>query len=204
MGYYIRVLGTDNKDVPASLLQEAIDAEKLQARVKLESGKDAAWDQVVVEHPDGQEITAIERNPVVKGELGEEELQELVEETGDAKPASAAQWLADYLPNVKVIYALQILHGGAEVGEGWRIIQIVQNALWNQVGGVLQADDEGFSNEEGYHILWQFSDHVKGPWNMALLDSDGTWVKFTMDLGDKKQRQAFMAGKVPPKAKIIS
>ena len=31
------------------------------------------------------------------------------------------------------------------------------------------ADHEGFSNEEGFHILWQFSNSVKGTWWMGVL-----------------------------------
>jgi hypothetical protein len=57
---------------------------------------------------------------------------------------------------------------------GWDAIHLVQSLLWSAADGILQADGEGFSNLDGYHILWQFSDSVKGPWNMAVLNDDGT------------------------------
>jgi hypothetical protein len=70
-------------------------------------------------------------------------------------------------------------------------------------GGILQADGEGFSNEDGYLILWQFADTVDGDWNMAVLDKDGSWIRFQMNLGDPEQRAAFLKGRVPEGAKIL-
>jgi hypothetical protein len=56
---------------------------------------------------------------------------------------------------------------------------------------------DGFTNEEGFHIVWQFSDTVSGAWNMAVLQ-DETWYHFLMDLGDLDHREAFQNGEVPP------
>jgi hypothetical protein len=56
---------------------------------------------------------------------------------------------------------------------------------------------EGFSNEKGHHVLWQFSEVVEGEWNVAVLDPDGKWVAFTMDLGNLEHRRAFLDGRVP-------
>ena len=61
----------------------------------------------------------------------------------------------------------------------------------------MQADGEGFTNEDGYHILWQFGEEVEGPLKMAVLGEDGRWTEFEMDLGDRRQRAAFLAGQVP-------
>jgi len=55
---------------------------------------------------------------------------------------------------------------------------------------------EGFTNEDGYQIVWQFSDSVSGPWNMGVLQ-DGIWHHFEMDLGDPDHRVAFLKGRVP-------
>jgi len=44
----------------------------------------------------GQEIAIIEKNPVVEGQLGADELQEFMEEVADCKPESAARWLVQY------------------------------------------------------------------------------------------------------------
>ena len=66
-----------------------------------------------------------------------------------------------------------------------------------KVGGIIQADNEGFSNEDGYHILWQFADDVSGNWNMAVKNFFGNWTNFTMNLGDQRQREEFWKGSVP-------
>jgi hypothetical protein len=72
----------------------------------------------------------------------------------------------------------------------------VRGAIQESAGGIVQADGEGFSNEEGFHVLWQFSDGVKGPWWMAVL-RDGEWITFQMQLGNRKHREAFLRGEIP-------
>ena len=72
----------------------------------------------------------------------------------------------------------------------------LRSHLWERGDAILQADNEGFTNEEGFHIVWQFSDSVSGPWNMGILQ-DGTWYHFKMDLGDPDHRAAFLNGEVP-------
>jgi hypothetical protein len=81
-------------------------------------------------------------------------------------------------------------------------LHALQGAIWTKVGGVLQADSEGFTNEDGYNILWQFSDGVKGKWNMAILE-DEKWIPFEMDLGNAEQRREFFDGRVPPGACLL-
>ncbi len=85
---------------------------------------------------------------------------------------------------------------GLLVNNGWDILGEVKSSIFAQVDGIIQADGEGFSDEDGYHILWQFSDSAKGPWWMGVL-KDGEWIHFQMDLGNMKQREAFLLGKVP-------
>ena len=197
MGYYIRVLAEKADSLPLSQLEAALRQEVRSVRLQLESGTPERWEQLVLAHDDGAEISLIERNPVLKGELGAEELQEFIDEVALEKPASAARWLQKYLPRVKVIYAFQIL-GGTEKDPGWAAVRAAYNCLWNGLGGIIQADGEGFSNREGFHILWQFSDHAKGPWKMAVLNWRGKWQRFQMELSDEEQRKAFLGGRIPP------
>jgi len=146
-------------------------------------------------HPDGTEIAAIERNPVTEGSLGSEELEEFNDELDDAKPESSAKWLRSYFPKVKCIYAFQHL-SGTEMENGFEILGAAKNVLWAAAPAIMQADYEGFSNEDGYHILWQFSDNVDGTWWMGLL-KNGSWIHFEMDLGSDGHRAAFLSGEVP-------
>jgi hypothetical protein len=64
--------------------------------------------------------------------------------------------------------------------------------------GILYAQEEGFSNQLGHHITWEFSDGVHGEWWMALYDAKSqTWTRFRMELSDPAHRSAFCAGRVP-------
>jgi hypothetical protein len=124
-----------------------------------------------------------------------------MDEVSDCKPESAATWLRQYLPRVQVIYAFQLL-SGTDVEDGWTPLHRLYNSVWEHAGGILQSDGEGFSNEDGHTILWQFSDDVAGKWNMGVL-KDGRWVNFQMDLGNKRHRKAFLNGQVPDGAKVF-
>jgi hypothetical protein len=173
------------------------------AHLDVSGASEADWTQLVLHQPDGEKIAVIERDEVTPGSLGEGEIHEFIESVADGKPASAARWLQRYLPRVKVVYAIQIL-SGADRGDGWEAVHSVQGELWGTLGGILQADLEGFTNDEGYHVLWEFNEEVEGPWSMAVLDENGRWIKFQMDLGDRSQRAAFLKGQVPLGAKMIA
>jgi hypothetical protein len=154
-----------------------------------------------LKHPSGEEIALIERNETRQG-LGADELAEFIEEVGQYKPVDAAHWLKTYLPKVEMIYAFQLLPG-TDVEDGWSRLHAVYSNIWNRAKGILQADGEGFSNEEGYTILWQFGANVSGRWNVAVLNGKETWTTFQMNLEDPIQREFFQRGEVPPNAVVV-
>lgn len=193
MGYYVRVLGLKTA-IPA--LNELRSCLPPGQGLRVESGEESDWSQLILAHKTGQEIAMVERNAVIPGELGEEELNEFIENVRGEKPESAAQWLLQYLPRVKVIYAFQLL-SGTEVNNGWDGLDALRRCIKKIVGGVLQADAEGFTNEDGYQILWQFDRDHDCLWNMAVLDTDGKWIAFEMSLGNPKHKEAFLNGRVP-------
>ena len=102
--------------------------------------------------------------------------------------------MGDYLGRARVIYTFRALPG-AEYGNGWELLSVVRDRLW-LLGAIGQSEGEGFSNESGYHILWQFPAGVSGPWWMGVL-REGRWVHFRMDLGEQAHREAFLSGEVP-------
>src|SRR6266481_388897 len=153
MPYRIRVLGVKDSVVPLEDLNAALQKKNIKAKLEIEESKDEKWTQLIAKHEDDMEIVQIERDSVNEGALAGEELNEYLDEMMDYEPHSAAVWLAEYLKKVKVIYAMQILDG-SEVSDGWSVIHCLQSAIWKHVGGILQADLEGFSNEDGFHILW--------------------------------------------------
>jgi hypothetical protein len=203
MGYYIRVFGKTNPVITVDKLIDTLKKENLKASIEVDDGTRDNWTQLLIKDKDGKDLCMIEKNEVVDGGLGQDEIDEFKEEIVDCKPTSAVKWLLDYFEKVNVIYAFQILSSVTN-DESWSIVGELKNKIWNETEGIIQADNEGFSNEEGYHILWQFSNSVSGPWYMAVRDdSSGDFVKFKMDLGNKKQRRAFFDGKIPEGAELV-
>jgi hypothetical protein len=200
MGYYIRVLGTTDRNIHIDDLINGLTQKGLTA--KFETAQDenpGDWTVVGVANSEGVDLIQIERNPVADGELGQEELEEFRQEIKGCKPASAAKWLDKYFDKVKVIYAFQLLDASMEE-KNFSILDSIKTTIWKFTCGILQADNEGFSNEAGYHILWQFADDVTGEWNMSVRNLFGNWTNFRMNLGDQKQRETFWNGKVPNNA----
>jgi hypothetical protein len=196
MGHYIRILSPLDDVPPFSALADALEDAAPAAKLTIEEGDVDDWNQLLLAQSDDTAMACIERNPVRQGELGAAEVAEFLESVADAKPASAARWLQEYLPGVRCIYAFQVLNG-TKSEEDWSALHTVRTAVQESVGGIMQADGEGFSNEEGCHILWQFHDDVKGPWWMAILQR-GEWITFEMELGNRQHREAFLRGEMPP------
>ncbi len=203
MGYYIRIFGKEDPDIDINALLKSLEEDGISIQLNLDPSENKKdWTTVEVANDLGDVFMTIERNPVVKGKLGFDELAEFREEIENYKPSSSAKWLKNYFEKVKVIYAFQFLDGALE-DRNFEALNSIKTYIWNKTGGILQADLEGFSNEDGYHILWQFSENVTGDWNMALLESKDKWTNFRMNLGDKVQRGEFFEGKVPKNAIII-
>lgn len=200
MGYYIRVLGIHDPDIHIDELIDSLKEEGLSAKFQFDpTERPQQWTMLDIENNDGKTLAQIERNPVVEGQLGKEELDEFKEMIEDCKPTSAVTWLTNYFEKVKVIYAFQILNAAFD-DNNFDVISSIKTKIWNKTAGILQADNEGFSNEDGFHILWQFAENVTGDWSCAVQNSAGQWKSFVMDLGSKTQRQEFMNGQVPTKS----
>ena len=195
MGYFTRVLSRDEEFPPLDELAQFIQAEQPQFKLTLESGTAEEWESLLLSGIDEVEVAVIERNPVFDGSVGQDEIADFVEEIQDCKPNSGVQWLQDYLASVRTVYAFQHLQG-SETVDGSNALHALRSKLWERGDAILQADNEGFTNEEGYHIVWQFSDSVSGAWNMGVIQ-DGVWRHFSMDLGDPDHRAAFLRGSVP-------
>ena len=191
----MRVLSKDEEFPSLEELAERIRGQHPDYRLTVEEGSEEEWESLLLASTDEVEVALLERLPVEDGSLGQDQVADLLEDLTDCRPESGAEWLREYLEEVKTIYAFQHLQG-SETVEGSNALHALRTALWERGDSILQADGEGFTNEEGYHIVWQFSDRAAGPWNMAVLE-DGVWQQFAMDLGDPEHREAFLRGEVP-------
>ena len=195
MAYYTRVLSRLEVLPPLDDLAEFIRSQHPDFKVTIEEGTEDEWETLLLSGMDEVEVALIERNPVYDGSVGQDEIADFLEDLRDCKPETGVEWVEEFLAEVKTIYAIQHLQG-AETVEGSNALHALRSFLWERGEAILQADGEGFTNEEGYHIVWQFSDSVSGPWNMGVYKDD-LWHHFTMDLGDPDHRAAFLNGDVP-------
>lgn len=191
MPYSTRVLSKDSDFPPFDELAQWVRTEHSDYALTLEDGDEEEWATLLLSGNDSVEVALLERTPVVDSD----ELSEFTEDLDDCKPETGVAWLKDYLAEVRTVFAFQHLQG-AETEDGSNVLHALRAHLWERGDAILQADLEGFTNEDGYHVVWQFSDSVSGPWNMAVLQDD-TWYHFTMDLGDPDHRAAFLSGEVP-------
>jgi hypothetical protein len=195
VGYFTRVLSKDEEFPSIEELADLFQGQHPEYRLVVEEGTEEGWETLLLAGIDEVEVALIERKPVLDGSVGQDEIADFIEDLRDCRPKSGVQWLENYLAAVKTVYAFQHLQG-ADTVEGGNALHALRSALWERGDAIIQADGEGFTNEEGFHIVWQFSDSVSGPWNMGVLQ-DGVWQHFTMDLGDPDHRAAFMKGAVP-------
>ena len=201
MGYYTRVL-SKYEDFPSfEELTQVVQGDHPSFKLSIEEGTEDAWESLLLSGDGEVEVAVLERFTVSDGSIGQDEIAEFIEDTQDCKPESGVEWLHAFLDEVKTVYSFQHLVG-SETEEGLAALHALRTFLWQRGESIIQADMEGFTNEEGYHIVWQFSDSVSGAWNMAVLQ-DGTWHQFQMDLGDPDQREAFFRGEVPPDAASV-
>ena len=200
MGYYIRVLGAEDPDIHTDELAAALQAAGLEASFELgEQCEPRKWSMLAVRARNGVILAQVERNRVVPGGLAQGELDEFRQLIREHQPLSAVNWLDGYFGRVQVIYAFRIMDA-ALLEDNFEVISALKTAIWARTGGLLQNDEEGFSNDEGYHILWQFADDVTGDRYCAVLDEKRVWQRFRMDIGNSFQRMAFWAGEVPQMA----
>ena len=191
MAYYTRVFSKDEEFPPFDELAQWIRAEHPGYKLTIEDGTEEEWETLLLSGNDEVEVALIERIPV----FDPEDVAEFIDDLEECKPESGVQWLTEYLGEVKTIYAFHHLQG-SETEEGSNTLHALRSHLWERGDAIIQADGEGFTNEDGYHIVWQFSDSVSGPWNMGIFQ-DGIWYHFKMDLGDPDHRAAFLNGEVP-------
>lgn len=199
MAYNMWFLAPTAEPVSAAELIEYVEAVGEGCRAELSGGVEPDWTQLHLTDPDGGHIAVVERYtvdpPDPKG-IGPSEIEFLRERLEDAEPAVNARWVTDYLPRVKTIYLFGCSSGFSERPVEFDLVQGLLDTLRDDPGGILYAEFEGWSNEDGQHLTWEFSDDVAGTFWMTLRRPDG-WAWFEMDLANPDHRRAFRAGEVP-------
>ncbi len=191
MSYKVRLLTTSEEVIPFSHIQPL-------AEQKLISGTDQLWERIEIYSSGDNLLSTLERDIIEPGNVGEATLKELIRKIRDKYPVNARQWLKNYFVTVKVIYTFNIFPDRM-TKKTWPILGGVQNFLKQSLKGIIQADNEGFYNEDGDYILWQMYDDATGSIQAANLNEKGEWVPFSLKLDDKKAVDLFKQGVIPKK-----
>ncbi|QDV09230.1 hypothetical protein Poly30_47870 [Planctomycetes bacterium Poly30] len=193
MAYYIRHFGLRDGKVSEKELTRAIQNAGLRGSIHVDSHENGRWTAITVNLAKKLPVAYIERCAVSNGSLGAKAIQEFQEELDEMRPESAATWIGDYLEKVQVVHAVQLLHG-IEEEDAWPLLDVVQGAISDAVGGIVQADAEGFMNELAEFITCDFPDGLEGLVRAAVMDAAGDWKSFDLDLADRQQIKAFRDG----------
>lgn len=199
MSYYVRVLTPEKRPITADAVRAAL-AELGRPDLTLvvdETEDEKDWTAIVAYTEQGEPIGLLTRDAVSdRDSLAQEELEDFQDELKDAAPKSGAVWVQKYLKRVETIYAVQLMAAAfTEAGDG--VPGLILEAIRGEVGGIIQGDGEGFSNEDGDQIVWQYDDDIDGEWVMAVQNADHAWTRFVMDRGNPQARAAFLEGRVP-------
>ncbi len=192
MGYYVRVLATSEKVIPFS------EIVKQGNSIKLISGTDAAWIRIEIYEPEDNLISILDRELITPGSSGEDTIAKLIESINKSYPVSAREWIRKYFLKIKAIYSFQLINNNI-TARGWPTLGRIQNLLKDLLGGIIQADNEGFYNEDGDYILWQMYEGATGTIPAATLDDDGDWISYQLRLNDEKSIDQFKQGIAPQK-----
>jgi hypothetical protein len=192
MGYCVRLLTSSVERVPLQKIRD--QAVSLQ----LVSGDETAWDKIEISQPVGSLIAVLERYSISAEGTAAIEMQIVKETLQGSYPLNAREWIRNYMAGIRVIYTFR-LEGEQITSQGWPILGRVQNLLKDTLGGIIQADQEGFYNEEGNYILWQMYDGAAGTIPAAVLNDEREWTAYQLRLNDSAAVELFKQGSLPPK-----
>ncbi len=190
MSCYVRLLSPSEETLPFSEIQQQGNY------ILLSEGTEHSWKKIKIYEPRDNLIAVLERHSIFDDSL-EESLVKLNDSIRSSYPVSAREWIRNYLSRVKTIYSFQ-LSGNNITREGWPALGRIQNYLKDSLSGIIQADNEGFFNENGDYILWQMYTGARGSIPAATLDENGEWVPYQLKLDDKSIEQ-FKQGELPKK-----
>ena len=195
MGQYVRVLSKQTEAISFQVLKKAMRAARPPVALTIESGSESKWEQLLLAHKDGTPITQIEHSLVTPESMAESEIEEFLEEIERERPKSALPWLKQFLKETRSIYVFQVL-SGTEKSNGWDAFDELYSAIFWAAAPAIIQDDQAFSNEQGYDILW-VCPIPEGETRKVGVWIEGRWVACEIDLANNKHCAAFRRGEIP-------
>ena len=201
MTFFIRLFSITKKRLSREVLLGAFAGTKLSKGLSIEEESTDTHNQFLIKKNKREIAIIVELFPKFKN-ADQLKLKEIIEKIKYKKPFNANKWLRKYLKKTEVIYEFLPLYE-LEKQEDWDIITEIYQEAWVFLRGIFQIKNEGFTNESGDIILWEFPFSAAGKRVMASRSFTGRWKTFIMDLESTAQRKKFFKGKVPKNVKII-
>jgi hypothetical protein len=165
-------------------------------RAELVAGTPDDWREITVKDADDRWWFNFERYSVAPGnDKWGGDLEFFRSWLAVGKPEVNARWVEEYLARVRTVYTFRCSTSAPETNMDL-VNNIVRGLRDGGSSGLLYAELEGWMNEFGAHITWEFSERVTGACLMAIRRPGG-WVYFRMELGAPHHCEAFKAGEVP-------
>lgn len=143
MGYYIRFIVYDEKDITLDAIEDGIKG--IDSKFNL-----AEWDRECeyAEMRHGDDLYGeLEICRLDQDDVGEE-IVELIEEIGD-EMAGDKEKIIDLLKKAKVMLVIRILWQDRDAGATINTIAPIWDWLFDHYQGLLQIDGEGYFDKEG-------------------------------------------------------
>ncbi len=191
MAYYVRLLTPTEKTLTFTAIRHEIET------IILTAGTDENWEKIDIRGPAREPIADLVRQ-ATDGTAGAAELAELKNQVAHLYPENARQWVQKYLERIKTVYSFQLFADNIDRTD-WPVLGRIQNCLKDGLGGIIQADSEGYYNENGDYILWQMYTGARGTIPAATLDENGNWLTFQLNLNDATAVERFQQGERPRK-----
>lgn len=208
MPYHIWYLATSEERVPFHEFAELVEAVGDQFSLTLTEGSDAEWVEFALAHKkEDWPIGDLKWVPVcsdIPDDPGAQEIAWFLEEIEDCQPGCNVPWLRWFLPRVRTVY-IWSLYSGTNKDDGWVPVQALTEAFTDGEETAVYAEFEGWSNTDGDHITWEFTNRDREPghlwWFGLLLNS--RWHRFQMDLADRERAEYFRRGEIPPGVEVL-
>jgi hypothetical protein len=194
MSYQIRFVTRQPDLLPFTALEGYLQ-QVLPEHYDIAADDPQNWQEVVIATPQGEVLLGLSW---AEADGDDEERASLRDKALELKPANAAEWVAEFLEEATYIYRLE-LEDALWDDSHEAVLDEVLDFLFEEVGGILYADAEGFTNEDSEYILLEPDIGDEDPIQAAVLDEEG-WQSFELDPSDAAQWQAFQQGQRPAAA----
>lgn len=183
-------------DLIAQWFQDAL----IDGEIETDEDETGLWTQIALYTEDGDPVVEIDK--FARGDAAFDDyiadvVRRLLDDKEPVKPHSAVKWLCNFMTKVQTVYVLRPQQSLYDE-PGWEIFNEFWTNLKDLEPGIVHCQGEGFTNEQGAQITWEFPAGASGDWKMALFDSrKNSWIEFSMDLANQEQRSLFLAGTLP-------